>query len=158
MAYKQSRAAAQKRVKSGNIGEKVAELKLRQAGFKCIEKIETGWSPQRRGGRVVGAFPRKKVAADFWAIEPVSGRAVRVEVKSTAEGTLSLSRFEDHQLYNLDQMAKHNGISLVAWVHGGDCVLLSWPISGFQKGSPLKWGEVCGSVGKRGCDYGVFLY
>ena len=129
----------QERVKSGARGEKVAELALYQAGFRAIERVENAWSVIRRGGKVVSAFPKAKVSADFWAVVPGSGRAVRVEVKSTKVKTLSLSGFRDHQLYELERFNQLGGLSLLAWVSGGECILYEWPILGFEKGAPLKW-------------------
>jgi len=131
-----------KRVKSGAASEQVAERALKAAGYVCIEKIETGWTVIQRGGQIVKAFPKKKVCGDFWAVESGTGRAVRVEVKSTQAETLSLSALQEHQQKALTSIVEAGGIGLLIWIRGYECIVYHWPIRGFKKGSPLKWPTV----------------
>ena len=144
-----------RRVKSGAKAEEVAERALKSAGFVCIEKIETGWTVQWRDGRVVSAFPKKKVCGDFWAVERGTGRAVRVEVKSTQSETLSLSALGTHQQESLDNIVAAGGVGLLIWVRGYECIAYKWPIKDFKKGSPLKWPTVfnkAATIGEGGAD------
>ena len=130
--------------KRGQRGQEIAALALERAGFTCIRPIETGWRViqrfdlKRQRMVVVSASPREKVAGDFTAVEPGSGRAVLVEVKAR-EGTVLWSDLEQHQIEALDAIVAAGGIGLVAWVCGVECRLYRWPIASWGPGKSLKW-------------------
>ena len=136
------RIRGQKNTKRGQATEQLAELWLRQAGYVCIERIETPWRIHRRGGKIVGATPKKQVSGDFTAIDPYSGRHVHVEVKSRERNTLRWSDFEDHQVEALDRKADAGAICFVLWVKPPtEIQIYNWPVEGFGPGKALKWEE-----------------
>ena len=132
--------------KRGAKAEDIAAAALAAAGYVCIEPIETGWviirkyNPVKRETVIVSAFPKKQVSGDLKAIEPGTGRAVHVEVKSR-EDKLLYSSLEHHQVDALRKIVDAGGIGIVAWVNGCDCRLYQWPIDGFGPGKSLKWGD-----------------
>jgi hypothetical protein len=75
------------------------------------------------------------------AIEPSTGRKVLVEVKTNENPTLQWSDFETHQIAALMTNVTCKGVSLVAWVRGGQVHLMEWPIPGFGPGKSLKHAE-----------------
>ncbi len=116
----------------GDAAEWQVRRHLALAGYRCIERIETGWRVHRdhRTGRIVGATPLAKVSGDFRAVAP-DGRAVLVEVKQRER--LIWSDLEDHQVKALNEHAKAGAIALLAWVRpeGGGLTVHPWPIPGF---------------------------
>lgn len=133
--------------KRGQRGQEIAALALERAGFSCVRPIETGWrviqrfDPKRKQMVVVKAWPREKVDGDFTAVEPGSGRAVRVEVKAR-EGKLLWSDLEAHQVEALDAIVAVGGIGLIAWVCGMECRLYRWPVGSWGPGKSMKWDQV----------------
>jgi Holliday junction resolvase-like predicted endonuclease len=134
-----NRIQGKRNTKRGQAAEEIAELWLRQHGYACIEKIETPWRIVRRGGKIVGATPKKQVSGDFTAIDPHTGRCLHVEVKSRERNTLRWSDFEAHQIEALDRKAEAGAECLVLWVKGAEVQFFDWPIPGFCKGQSLKW-------------------
>lgn len=138
-----TREASQDRVKAGIDGEAKTRRLLEDLGFVCIERIETGFKVIRGPrGQIVHAFPMGKVAGDFRAVDPTSGRSVVVEVKNRKDGVLSLSDFEDHQAGFLTQHLQAGGLSLVVLVCPAGCVCVPWPIPGLRKGHPLRHADL----------------
>ncbi len=131
------RGRANKR--AGDLAEKYIAARLRDLGLWQVERRETGWRIQRARGRVVGATPKEKVSGDFSAVAP-GGLYVHVEAKNHLhpDEPLSLSDFDTHQLAALNIYASL-AIALVAWMSASRIALLRWPITGFEKGSPLSW-------------------
>lgn len=132
--------------KRGAKAEDIAAEALAAAGYVCIEPIETGWTiirkynPATKKSVIASAFPKKTVSGDLKAIEPGTGRAVHVEVKSR-EDKLIYSDLENHQVAALKNVVDAGGIGLLAWVNGCQCRLYKWPVSGFGPGKALKWGS-----------------
>lgn len=120
--------------------------RLRLAGLKMVERIETGWDvvrrydPRIRKTRIVDAKPKAKVNADWTAVMP-GGRSVRCEAKMRSDGQLSLSDFAPHQLDAMTMHTALGGLTLVGWAHVGGLELLEWPIRGLVKGEPLNVGD-----------------
>lgn len=126
--------------KRGMATEQIAEIWLLQNGYACVEPIETPWRIHRRGGRIVGATPKKYVSGDFTAIDPYTGRHVHVEVKSRKTGVLKWSDFKEHQILALNRKAEAGAECLVIWVKSpAEIRVYEWPIEGFGPGTSLKW-------------------
>ena len=126
--------------KRGMVTEVIAERWLLQNGFECVERIETPWRIHRRGGKIVGATPKKQVSGDFTAIDPRSGKHVHVEVKSRNRDTLWWSDFEEHQISALNRKAEAGAICMILWVKSPTEIrIYSWPVEGFGPGKSLKW-------------------
>ena len=119
----------------GKVVQDVFLFRLRALGLVMVERIETGWMPQRVKGRIIGAKPMAKVAGDFRAIVP-GGLSVLVEVKYRP-GSLLYSALADHQLCALNEHARYGGLSLLGWAwHGGNAVM-RWPVPGFVPRSSI---------------------
>jgi hypothetical protein len=127
----------------GQIGEQLIEIKLRQAGFEMINKLENTWRIFRmvqRGksgwqkGKILSWMVPAKVDGDYRAIVPVTGQSVLVEVKTRA-GKLEYAQLKPHQRKALTDHANLGGVSLVGWYDNGsvnsDLYLMQWPIDGF---------------------------
>lgn len=131
----------------GDHAQTLVAYALRAAGFGMIQPIATPWrvtrryDPKTRTSKIVGASPKAKVACDFTAVVPGSGRSVRVEVKLREDGILALADFAAHQINALDAHHALGGLSLVALVVAGKVRLWEWPIAGLAKGSPVKVNE-----------------
>jgi len=134
-----NRIRGQENTKRGQATEQLAELWLQQAGYVCIERIETPWRIHRRNGKVVSATPKKQVSGDFTAIDSSNGRYVHVEVKSRDRNTLRWSDFEGHQIDALNRKAEAGAVCLILWVKGKQVKKYAWPIEGFSPGKSLKW-------------------
>jgi hypothetical protein len=107
-----------------------------QLGFRCIEKIETGFTLKRKDGEIVGAFPSAKVSGDVRAIGP-KGVTVHCECKYRPADQLKWSDFEEHQLDHLEAVTKAGGWAFVSWVtslYPARLYWLQWPF-------PLKKGK-----------------
>ena len=130
--------------KAGEEAQDIVEWFMRENGFRCIERIETGFAVVRRGKQIVGAYPKRPVSGDIKAVGP-KGRAVHVEVKhrpAKDNGRLVLkwSDFEPHQIEALERITQAGGWAFVAWVtslYPARLFWLLWPISGFRKGKAL---------------------
>lgn len=121
----------------GQAAEWAVRHALAKAGYRCIERIETGWRVQRcpRTHRIVGASPLAKVSGDFRAIEP-GGRSVLVEVKRRER--ITWSDLDDHQVQALNNHAEAGALALLAWVRpDGQVSLHHWPVPGFGPGKAL---------------------
>lgn len=138
----ENRIKGSKNTRRGEQTEKAAALWLKRAGFLEVEKIETPWRVIRRGGRIVGATPKKQVSGDFTAIHPESGQYVHVEVKSRDRDRLHWSDFEKHQIDALDRKAKAGALGVILWVRSPvEIKWWVWPVEGFGPGKSLKWEE-----------------
>lgn len=133
--------------KSGEDAQGLVKHRLMLAGLAMVERVETGFRLQRkfdtatRTSRIIGASPAARVAGDFRAVVPTSGRSVLVEVKWRQDGQLSLADFEAHQATALSIHGRVGGLSLVAWVTPAGVELLAWPIVDLVKGKPLTAGD-----------------
>jgi len=136
----ENRIRGQKNTKRGQATEQIAELWLRQAGYVCIERIETPWRIHRSGGKIISATPKKQVSGDFTAIDPRNGQHVHVEVKSRDRDTLRWSDFKAHQIEALNRKADAGAKCMVLWVKDGDVMVYNWPIEGFGPRRSLSWG------------------
>lgn len=120
--------------KAGEMAQEIVEEFMRDRGYQCIERIETGFGVIRRGRKLVGAFAQRRVSGDIKAIAH-GGKAVHVEVKHRprkADGrlVLQISDFEPHQLDALHNVTNAGGIAYVAWVvslHPAQLYWLRWP-------------------------------
>lgn len=110
----------------GGDAEDVVGHRLRGLGFLCVQRIQTGWRVQRKGGRIVGASPIAKVMGDFTGIEPKTGRFMICEVKSRRSKTLPLHAFALHQRCALDAVVQAKGIAFVAWVSTYGVAVMNW--------------------------------
>lgn len=120
----------------GEQGQDLVEVALVARGFKMIEAVHTPWRVIRKMGRIVGAFPVKKVSGDFRAVT-TGGVSVLVEVKGRDGRNVPWSAFEDHQREALSDHAACGGISLVACVRDGEIKFYDWPVPGFGPGKSL---------------------
>lgn len=118
------------------MGQDVVEKALEARGFKMVESVNTPWRVIRKMGRIVGAFPLKKVSGDFRAIT-TGGVSVLVEVKSRDGGSIPWSAFEEHQREALSRHSALGGISIVATVREGVVHFYDWPIVGFGPGKSI---------------------
>ena len=129
--------------REGNEAQDLVERFMIENGYKCVERIETGYGLKIQNGKIVGAFPKKAVSGDIKAIGP-KGRAVLVEVKHRPpkdNGKLNLKwgDFEEHQITALEDVTNAGGWAFIAWVtslYPPRLFWLMWPIEGFKKG---KW-------------------
>lgn len=122
--------------KSGDFGEDIAKYALEFAGFKMVEKVNSCFTLIRRMGRIVGAFPLKKVSGDFVGLGPL-GKKMLAEVKYR-EDVLSRSDFEDHQWRALEENHLFGGISLVVWIRRRQWAIYYWPEMHLEKGEPYQ--------------------
>lgn len=147
MAQLEARWRGRRNRKSGEDAQDLVANRLTHAGLVMVEPVETGFRLQRkfdsatRTSRIIGASPAARVAGDFRAVVPGTGRSVLVEVKWRQDGQLSLSDFEAHQGRALTTHGAAGGLSLVAWVTPAGVELLAWPIAGLVKGKPLTVGD-----------------
>jgi len=142
---------ATKRVATGRANRKrgeavegrVAAL-LADMGYVMIERVHTPFTVIRKGGKIVGAFPKAKVSGDYRAVtghsfSVTAGRSVLVEVKSRP-GRLLWSSIKPHQRAALDE---HAQFSSHTWLFFCDTQTdeihkYRWPVDGFCKGKSLK--------------------
>ncbi len=125
--------------RAGEEAQELVESFMRQVGYRCVERIETGFSVIRRGKQIVGAFPKRSVSGDVKAIGH-KGRAVHVEIKHRPTGNLTWASFAPHQIEALDGVTGAEGEAFVAWVvsiYPPRLFWLQWPIPGFRKGKGL---------------------
>lgn len=119
----------------GKVVQDVFLFRLRALGLVMVERIETGWMPQRRKGRIIGAKPMAKVAGDFRGLVP-GGLSVLVEVKFRPD-RLMFSHLADHQLQALKEHTRHGGLSLLGWAWDGGNSVMRWPVPGFVPGEAI---------------------
>lgn len=135
MAGSSSKRIGARNQRVGKAGEQVAEIMLRQAGVRMVEQIATPYVIYASRGtgrnRWVQMRHTAKVSGDRRGIMP-DGRRVLCEVK-VRSGNLRKSDFEPHQLAALEENSQLNGVSLVAWIHPDESLLLRWPLPGFEK-------------------------
>lgn len=127
--------------RKGDAGEDVAEAWLRER-YEMVRKIHTEWVPIRKNGRVTGGYPKRKVMADYAAIEPGTGRSVLVEVKRRQHLRLVHSDIKEHQREALTENAACGGISLLLWVRRGAVRCYDWAEllrDGFEPGKSITW-------------------
>jgi hypothetical protein len=121
----------------GKCAEQVVLFHLNRLGLKMIAKVHNAWRVKRVKGRIVSAKPAGKVAGDFTAIEPGTGRAVLIEVKRRAE-PLTFSDLERHQVVNLRGYVAAGARSILAWVTPtGQVYLLDWETYFLSPGDSL---------------------
>ena len=124
--------------KAGESAELIAIKALRTLGFKCVEKIETGFTLKRMNGKIVGAFPCKAVSGDIRAIGH-AGKAIYCECKYRPL-KLKWSDFEQHQLKAMQDVTEAGGVAFVAWVaclNPERIYLLQWPFNLLKKGRAI---------------------
>lgn len=120
---------------------------MKDLGYRCVEKIETGMTLKRQDGAIVGAFPSAKVSGDIRAIGP-KGITIHCECKYRPEkedGRLVLqwSDFEKHQIEHLEAVTEAGGLAFVSWVtslYPARLFWLQWPIP-MRKGKALTAAE-----------------
>jgi penicillin-binding protein-related factor A (putative recombinase) len=129
--------------KTGQKGEDFAADHLRRLGLLHVEPIETGYTVlYGQGGRVIDAFPKKKVSGDFTAMDK-NGRYVHIEVKVHPGDRLIFSRLKKHQVEAMDNKTRDKAICLLVWVRSRfEIKAMIWPIKGFEPGKSLKWEEI----------------
>ncbi len=127
---------------TGQFGEQMAERLLLSLGFKCVEKIETGWYIKWINGKVVSAKPRNRVSGDFTAIGDL-GQYVHVEVKVRDRDSLLHSDLEAHQSEAMDEKTGYGALCLLIWVRSPtEIKILRWPVPGFKKNTSVKWDQI----------------
>jgi len=134
---RRSRTAKTNRV-HGKQAEEIAMSALRAMGFKCVEKIETGFTVVRSGKKIVGAFPLKKVSGDIRAIGN-KGQSIHCECKFR-EGKLKWSDMETHQLEAMKDVTRAGGAAFLVWVASFTperVYLLQWPFQCLKKGRAI---------------------
>jgi hypothetical protein len=125
--------------REGDEAQEIVERFMREQGFRCVERIETGFSVIRKGRQIVGAFPKRAVSGDIKAIGS-RRKAVHVEVKHRPGDRLLWSAFEKHQIEAMENVTKAGGMAFVAWVtslYPPKLFWLLWPIPGLRKGKSL---------------------
>jgi recombination protein U len=88
----------------------VAETIMRSRGLCRLDKIPTPWKVLRKGSAITGAFPEHRAVADFVGVG-AGGRALAVEVKSTAHDSFYLSAVPEQQRAHLDDVHRLGGLS-----------------------------------------------
>ena len=79
---------------------------LESDGIAFMQKIPTDWVVQRRGARIVSAFPKAKSICDFLGCNN-KGEAFAIEAKSTKTNTsFSFSNISEHQYEFFDKWCK----------------------------------------------------
>jgi len=122
----------------GKQAEEIAMDALRKIGFKCVEKIETGFTVIRSGKKITGAFPVRRVTGDIRAIGH-GGQAIYCECKFR-EDKLKWSDMETHQLKAMEDVTEAGGAAFLVWVA---CLspervyLLQWPFNVLKKGRAI---------------------
>jgi hypothetical protein len=120
--------------RAGEEAQDIVERFMRDCGFHCVERIETGFGVVRRGKKLIGAYAKRRVSGDIKAIAK-GGIAVHVEVKyrpRKPDGrlVLQISDFETHQLDALQSVTEARGAAFVAWVvslYPAQLFWLKWP-------------------------------
>ena len=125
---------------AGDQAQHVVGHRLRALGFRCVERIETGWRVKRVGGKLIVAGAMAKVAAD-WTAVGADGRSIRCEVKRRLEDSLAWSDLEPHQVVKLNEHAEAGGWSLLAWVSRHGVAIMDWRRVGMKPGASLPWAE-----------------
>jgi penicillin-binding protein-related factor A (putative recombinase) len=110
----------------GKVGQDIAIMILRTMGVQMVEAISTPFvvTHRKKGGWIKIAYS-EPVSGDINGIMP-NGIRVLCEVKAR-DRNLRKSDFEDHQLAALQENHNNFGISLVAWIHRDDNMILRWP-------------------------------
>lgn len=126
----------------GKQAEEIAMNALRKIGFKCVEKIETGFTVIRSGKKITGAFPVRKVAGDIRAIGH-GGQAIYCECKFR-ENKLKWSDMEAHQMEAMEDITRAGGAAFLVWVaclNPERVYLLQWPFNVLRKGRAITENE-----------------
>lgn len=123
----------------GEVGEKIAEIALRNYGINMIEKFPIPWTVLRKGKNIISAFPRKGASCDFIGIWGRSGTKVLAEVKT--KDILSLSDLDENEQERLATNEKFGGFSYVVWVQKHVVCIYRWQFMELKKGEPYKPGE-----------------
>lgn len=121
---------------------------MKGMGFKCVERIETGFAVIRTNGKITGAYPKRRVSGDIRAIGH-NGQAIHCECKyrpgkGEEEPRLKWGDFEPHQIEHFDNVINASGAAFVAWVvclYPARLFFLQWPVSGLKKGKSLRYSE-----------------
>lgn len=116
----------------GREAEDAVGLRLKLLGFACIQRITTPKRSFVRDGKIKTQYT-KRVSGDYRATLPPSGTSVHVECKRT-EDNLRFSAFEAHQIAALNEHHHAGGLSLVAWIHQIEIMILRWPMAALVAG------------------------
>ena len=119
---------------NGKEAERIVMEAMKQMGFRCIEKIEVGYTVIMRGKVITAAFPKAKVSGDIRAVGS-RGEAVHCEIqyrprRSDGRLVLQYSDFEPHQIDHLQAVCDAKGLAFVAWVvslYPAQLYFLEWP-------------------------------
>ena len=123
----------------GEVGELIARRALIDLGYAFIHRINTPWIIKRgANGKILSAHAGNKVAGDWRAVHPASGRSILVEVKLRDSDTLAYSDLEKHQHRSLHEHHEAGGTSLIVWVHERVPYVLRYPVEGFKPRSSIK--------------------
>ena len=129
-------------VQKGQHGETIARQLLEAHGVKQVRRIETGWTVIRKGARIVSAFPKERVSADWRGVMPsismlLRGKSVMAEAKER-EDRLIYSDIEKYQHAELTEHQALGGLSFVIWVCPNVAAfLLPYPLLGFVPRSSI---------------------
>lgn len=108
--------------KQGEAGEIIARYALQALGLEAIHRIHTPFKIVEIVKRLTGGLllarivPEEKVAGDFNATHPGTGKRVIIEVKTADEETLIYSRLQKNQHDALAENITLGGISLIVWI------------------------------------------
>lgn len=114
----------------GTNAELLVGLRLRQLGFRCLERVVTPKTSRVVKGKLVTRHTRK-VSGD-WRGVGAGGRSLIVEVKKRGARNLCFSDFAPHQWASLRDHHAAGGISLIAYLAGDTLYFL--PIQYVQIG------------------------
>ena len=121
----------------GKHGQELAANTLRGLGVNMVEKIGTPvlLIPGSQKGQFKVIY--EEPASDDHRGILTDGTSVLAETKTILDRNLRWSDLREHQPGRLDEHHKHNGLSLLVWVHSEGVFVIEWPIFDFKPGGSI---------------------
>jgi len=126
----------------------------RTKGWGLIDKVPTPWNVHydKRTGRVIKAFPKKKGIVDFMGVS--HGRSIAFDAKSTNERSrFPLRNIEQHQM---DYLAEHQDQGGISFFIVGFAKLDEYYYLSIEQA--LDWWKKMNQGGRKSIPYNWFLF
>lgn len=127
--------------KLGKQGQDITIQTLKANGFKSVWPIATPTIPIygkdcATGKRIITKLVyAEKAPGDIWCSK--KGQMVLVEVKTSTTDRISWNALAAHQVANLDNQVKEEGMAILSVVLNDKAHLCVWPIAGFGPGHSI---------------------
>lgn len=120
----------------GKHGQNIAASVLSGLGIEMVEQIGTPVLLIPASAGAYRVIYGERVSGDHRGILP-DGRSVLAETKTIVDRNLRWSDLRDHQPERLSEHTRHNGLSLLVWVHHSGVYVMRWPVFGFAPGESI---------------------